>query len=242
MKYLGWFPALIQKPRIYKNYILNVRRPPIKMLKFITILTNAQKELVVRHSNEIDVKNLDFDEYHRALYIMTRILKPKVVVETGVFEGHSSLSILLALEENNKGYLYSIDLPSPKLPPNKEPGWIVPEYLRKRWDLRLGKSSELLPGLLEEVKEVDIFLHDSKHSYENMHWEYKTAWNRIRKGGLLLSHDISQNAAFRDFARYGSEDYYYMRRNLGGIKRTKRFYHKNFFIISLTQSDFVPNL
>ena len=221
MKYEGWFQVLIQKPRIFKKYILNVRRLPIKMLKFITILTSAQKELVTKYNNEIDVKNLDFDEYHRALYIMTRILKPEIVIETGVFEGHSSLSVLLAVEENNKGFLYSIDLPSPELHPNKEPGWLVPEHLRKRWDLRLGKSSELLPGLLEELKEVDIFLHDSEHSYENMYWEYKTAWNHIRKGGLLLSHDISQNSAFRDFAKHISEDYYYMLRNLGGIKRTK---------------------
>ena len=79
----------------------------------------------------------------------------------------------------------------------------------------------MLPALLKEVKEVGIFLHDSEHSYENMHWEYKTAWAYIRKEGLLLSHDISQNAAFRDFAKYVSEDYYYMLRNLGGIKRTK---------------------
>jgi hypothetical protein len=131
------------------------------------------------------------------------------------------LSILLALGVNSKGNLYSIDLPSAKLPAGKEPGWIVPEHLRKRWGLRLGKSSELLPGLLEEIKEVDIFLHDSEHSYENMYWEYETAWGYIRKGGLLLSHDISQNAAFKDFAKHVSEEYHYVLRNLAGIKCTK---------------------
>ena len=131
--------------------------------------------------------------------------------------------ILLALKENNKGYLHSIDLPSPKLPPGKKPGWVVPENLRSRWDLRLGKSSDLLPSLLEEVKEVDIFLHDSEHSYENMSWEYKTTWDFIRKGGLLLSHNISQNPAFREFAKYVSEKYYYMLGNLAGIRRTQEF-------------------
>jgi predicted O-methyltransferase YrrM len=221
MKYLGQFEAFIQKPEIFKRYILNVRKPPMKMLNFIMTLTDTQKELVVKYNNEIDVKNLDFDEYRRALYIMTRILEPEIVIETGVFHGYSSFSILSALKENNKGYLHSIDLPSPKLPPGKKPGWVVPENLRSRWDLRFGKSSELLPGLLEEVKEVDIFLHDSEHSYENMSWEYKTAWDSIRKGGLLLSHDVSQNPAFREFAKYVSEKYYYMLRNLAGIKRTK---------------------
>ena len=193
------------------------------MPMFISTLTKAQNDVISKYGNEFDIKTKSYSlsEYHRALYIMTRILKPEIVIETGVFEGHSSLSILLALEENNKGYLHSIDLPSPSLPPGKEPGWIVPEHRRKRWDLKPGKSSDLLPGLLEEIKEVDIFLHDSEHSYENMYWEYKTAWEYLRKGGLLLSHDISQNSAFKDFAKYVSEGYYYMLRNLGGIKRTK---------------------
>ena len=223
MRLLGSRSDLILDLRILRRYILNVRKLPVRLPVFISTLTEAQNDVISKYGNEFDIKtkNYNLSEYHRALYIMTRILKPEVVAETGVFEGHSSLSILLALEKNDKGCLYSIDLPSPSLPPSKEPGWIVPEHLRKRWDLRLGKSSDLLPGLLEEIKEVDIFLHDSEHSYENMYWEYKTAWRYIGKGGLLLSHDISQNAAFGDFSKYVSEDYYYMLRNLGGIKRTK---------------------
>ena len=223
MKYLGWLRDLIQKTRIFKRYILNVRKLPVRPPMFISTLTEAQNDVINKYSDEFDnkAKSYNLSEYHRALYIMTRILKPEIVIETGVFEGHSSLALLLALDRNNNGHLYSIDLPSPKLPPGKKPGWIVPEHLRKKWDLRLGKSYDLLPALLAEVKGVDIFLHDSEHSYGNMYWEYKTAWEYLRKGGLLLSHDISQNAAFKDFARYGSEDYHYMLRNLGGIKRTK---------------------
>ena len=223
MRYSGWLRDLIQKTRIFRRYILNVRKLPLKIPMFISTLTEAQNDVINKYSDEFDIKTKSYNlsEYHRTLYIIARILKPEIVIETGVFEGHSSLALLLALKENNKGHLHSIDLPSPKLPPGKESGWIVPEHLRKRWDLRLGKSSDLLPDLLKEVREVDIFLHDSEHSYENMHWEYKTAWEYIRKGGLLLSHDISQNSAFRDFAKHISEDYYYMLRNLGGIKRTK---------------------
>ena len=224
MKWLGSLRDLIQKTRTLGRYTLNVRKRPIKVPMFVSTLTEAQNDVISKYSDEFDIKIEGYSlrsEYHRALYIITRILKPEIVIETGVFEGHSSLSILLALEENNKGYLYSIDLLSPKLPPGKEPGWVVTGHLKKRWDLRLGLSSDLLSSLLEEVKEVDIFLHDSEHSYKNMYWEYKTAYSFVRKGGLLLSHDVSQNSAFRNFAKYVSEDYYYMWRNCGGIKRTK---------------------
>jgi len=43
-------------------------------------------------------------------YYLCRILKPKIVVETGVLSGRSSLMILQALNDNNSGMLYSIDL------------------------------------------------------------------------------------------------------------------------------------
>jgi len=223
MKYLKSLGGSIQKPSIIIRYFSNVRKIPIGLPVFISSLTEAQNDMISKYGAEFDIKakNYNLSEYHKALYIMTRVLKPRTIIETGVFEGHSSLAFLFALDENNAGSLYSIDLPSPSLPPNKEPGWIVPVELRKRWDLRLGKSIDLLPDMLEEVKEVDIFLHDSEHSYENMHWEYKSAWSYIRKDGLILSHDVSQNAAFRDFAKSVSEIYYYMLKNCGGIKRTK---------------------
>ena len=63
----------------------------------------------------------------------------------------------------------------------------------------MGKSSEQLPPLLRELDSVDIFIHDSEHSYGNMKQEYETVWHKIRRSGLLISHDINDNKAFREF-------------------------------------------
>lgn len=134
-----------------------------------------------------------------AVYALVRLLKPGVMVETGVADGTTSAYILRAMEENGRGKLYSIDLPSSRLPAGKAPGWIVPEELRKRWELRVGDAAGLLPPLLEELGEIDIFLHDSLHTYGHMLFEFRAAWPRLKAGGLLLSHDIGRNAAFFDF-------------------------------------------
>ncbi|MCJ7805185.1 class I SAM-dependent methyltransferase [Patescibacteria group bacterium] len=141
------------------------------------------------------------------LYVIVRILRPEVVVETGVAAGISSAFILQALQDNGEGTLYSIDFPnyaltdSSLIPEGKETGLAIPPYLKERWNLRLGKSKDLLPSLLAELGKVDIFLHDSEHTYDNMTFEYTTVWDYLGTGGLLLSHDVSWNYAFADFAR-----------------------------------------
>jgi predicted O-methyltransferase YrrM len=133
------------------------------------------------------------------LYLSVRLLKPELILETGVSSGASAAYILQALHDNGKGRLYSIDLPPDNLPESKTSGWVVPEYLRKKWDLLIGDSKDLLLPLLVNLNKIDCFLHDSLHTYDHMIWEFRAAWNYLRTGGLFLSHDVGANDAFLDF-------------------------------------------
>jgi len=85
------------------------------------------------------------------------------------------------------------------LPRGKEPGFIIPSYLKDRWEIILGKSQEVLPKLLENISPIDIFLHDSDHSYANMMFEFKLSYKYLRKGGLIFADNIDRNKAFCDF-------------------------------------------
>lgn len=134
-----------------------------------------------------------------SLYVLIRLLKPNRILETGVASGASSAYILRALHDNGKGKLFSIDLPPDDLPEGKTVGWIVSEHLRERWSLRIGDARDLLKPILDEIEEIDCFIHDSLHTYEHMMWEFRTAWEYIRPGGLFLSHDVGANDAFFDF-------------------------------------------
>jgi predicted O-methyltransferase YrrM len=149
------------------------------------------------------------------LYAICRKQEPDVVVETGVASGVSSSYLLYALEQNKHGQLYSIDLPWWQ---DYRSGWRIPDYLRHRWHLIQGKSSETLLPLLEKVAAIDIFLHDSDHTYQNMLWEFQTAWKYLKPGGLLLSHNIDTNDAFSDFCQsYGVRGYSLT--NMGGTAK-----------------------
>ena len=110
-------------------------------------------------------------EYYLSLYSIVRFLKPSTVIETGVASGFSSSHILKALAENNKGHLHSIDLhyrDGVTVPKGKPLGWVIPEQLKTRWTLHLGESKKVFPKLLQRIGTVDLFLHDSRHSYVNM--------------------------------------------------------------------------
>ena len=77
---------------------------------------------------------------------------------------------------------------------------MVPPELRRRWHLVLGRSQDELRPLLERVGEIDFFMHDSEHSYECMSFEFRTAWDALREGGVLVADDVNVNAAWEEFA------------------------------------------
>jgi len=106
------------------------------------------------------------------------------------------------MECNQKGSLHSIDVNDGSfLPSGEQVGWIVPEWLRHRWTVHLGDARELLPQVLENLGTLDIFVHDSLHTYDHMNFEYQQAYPHIRQGGILISDDVLWNPAFPEFAR-----------------------------------------
>jgi predicted O-methyltransferase YrrM len=146
------------------------------------------------------------------LYRIVRATKPLTVVETGVYRGVSTAMILAALHENRKGQLISIDLPSGSyrdsltgkvdsspLSPGEQVGFAIPENLRDRWSLHIGDVRRELPLLLGEHPTIDMFYHDSEHTYELMTWEFEQVVSHIRAGGLITSDDTNWNSAFADF-------------------------------------------
>ena len=80
-------------------------------------------------------------------------------------------------------------------------GSVIPENLKNKWNLVLGKSNEKLEKLFEDVSDVEIFIHDSLHTYKNMMFEFETALQKIRNNGIIISDDVLENDAFHDFSK-----------------------------------------
>jgi hypothetical protein len=171
---------------------------PISTPAFAKHLRGAEEQFRSLHIESADL----FAKKILNQYAAVRALVPDCIVETGVANGVSSYYLLLALQKNGHGRLYSIGLPDPAfLPPGKNPGWLVPEWLRASWKVHLGDTRALLPGVLAQLGKIGIFIHDSLHTYDHMMWEFETAYPHLQSGGLLFSDDALWNNAFHDFAR-----------------------------------------
>lgn len=136
------------------------------------------------------------------LYHLVRTRRPEWVLETGVASGWSSLAILLGMENNRTGTLVSIDRPDMQLPDDNRIGDAVPDRLRARWRVHLGVDRDRLPEALTRIPAGTLGLvhYDSDKSYYGRAWAYRLIWQHLKPGGLLVSDDIGDNEAFRDFA------------------------------------------
>lgn len=176
----------------------NISNPEFETIdnEFALLETNLQKRIsLIRDSDTWEGPiNVDSSKF---IYFLVRKIRPETVVETGVSLGVSTFFILNALNRNNHGKLNSFDiLPNAgKLLSNKD---------KKRWCftvLNRRHPQKDFAKELDKIKNMNIFIHDSDHSYKNQLFEYESVLPRIVKGGYLLSDDIDYSFAFIDFVK-----------------------------------------
>ncbi len=123
------------------------------------------------------------DHYQGLLADLIRQEKPDTMIETGVESGYSSEHFLVAMDDNRKGRLYSCD-PAPS-------GFYEAYPIRhQRFTFMREPSYTACDKIFKATGKVDIFLHDSDHSYACQTWEYEWAWLHVRNGGIIASDDV----------------------------------------------------
>ena len=135
-------------------------------------------------------------ELFSLLYVLVKSKKPQLLVETGVANGVSTNSIMLALgEANSSGLLHSFDV----LPETKD------AYIGKgKWNFHLldkKRTHRQLSVAVGKFPLVDIWLHDSNHGYRWQKFEYLLALSRLKEGGILISDDIDASLAWGELAK-----------------------------------------
>jgi predicted O-methyltransferase YrrM len=121
-------------------------------------------------------------EFGRRLgwYAFVRILKPRVVVETGVDKGHGAILLCAALLRNHTdgaaGKYFGTDI-------NPEAGWLLRPPYSEVGSILVGDSIESLRRLPQKI---DLFINDSDHSAEYEYREYTTVAEKLSDRAVVL--------------------------------------------------------
>jgi predicted O-methyltransferase YrrM len=137
--------------------------------------------------------------FARACYAICRSLRPEYVVETGVAYGVTTSYLLAALEANGGGVLHSIDLPPLAPAADNYVGLLIPVRLRGRWRLHRGATRRLLPKLLSAIHPIDMFVHDSLHTYPSVSRELELVTPYLAAPGAVVVDDVDSNRAFSEW-------------------------------------------
>lgn len=207
-KSLLWF---LSRPQAYPEFFKFVIRAIVKVFKKqdTSVLEHYQnlactsRELLTELSGTYtetgqDVLGLTEQTNALMLYNLAEYLQAERVIETGVARGNSSLGLLRSLSKRN-GRLISSDIP--RADHWVETGVIVPDELRPYWELVQKPDRVALPKAIEKMPEIDMCYYDSDKSYAGRMFAYPLLWNALRIGGIFVSDDIGDNAAFERFCK-----------------------------------------
>lgn len=122
----------------------------------------------------------DQDMYHYAPFL--REHGRGNILEIGVRDGVSTSAFLLGLEVNG-GHLYSLDI-------NESCGKI---FVHPDWTFIHAHSTDdyaRVQQIIAGAKPLDILLLDGDHSYGQLATDLRLYTRLLRRGGMLLVHDV----------------------------------------------------
>lgn len=173
--------------------------PPSDLAKIEGEYSVLQAELAGRCATMRD--RLEYPQWYAIergtsflIYAVCRLLAPGNVLETGVANGHSTFFLLQAMMKNGRGRLHSVDISS-------NVGQLLTDEERETWSLHVltPPQRRSFARIVDTVSPIDMFLHDSDHTYGWQAFEYRVAHKRLSPEGVLLSDDVDHSLAFLDF-------------------------------------------
>lgn len=170
--------------------------------KIIGYFVELESDVELRQHLERTLKGTHYGQdieidYGRRLgwYAFVRVLKPKVVVETGVDHGVGSCVLSSALLRNiSEGYdgkYYGTEL-------RPEAGQLYRGQYATAGEILYGDSIESLKKLGEKI---DLFINDSDHSGDYEYNEYKTIAGNLSENGVILGDNSHVTDSLSRFSR-----------------------------------------
>jgi hypothetical protein len=198
------------------NKILEIVFPEVPFLKIKSYLNEIinDEELKVYISKKISnskFKNVSDKQiyFSRRIgwYAFVRIIKPKIIVETGVDKGMGSVVLVRALQMNEKenfsGRYFGTDI-------NPEAGFLFDDEFRQYGEILYGDSIKTLENFSHKI---DLFINDSDHSKVYEYNEYLAIKNKLSENGIILGDNSNSTDSLLNFSVVENRSFILFREN-----------------------------
>lgn len=206
-RHAGTQPSISSISRVARVFV-----SPMEILSYLGIpLTGARMVAITESYNAVQT---DITERYRGLqlgapeewrveratgfllFALISSLKPAVVLETGTANGHSTAVNLRALDLAGGGSLHSVDV-------SGSVGALLTMTERNACHLHTIRPAHAVrdfKAVVRGLSRLDLFFHDSDHSYTGQLSELRTVWPIMPSGGYVVVDDANESWAFFDFA------------------------------------------
>ncbi|MCB2212058.1 class I SAM-dependent methyltransferase [bacterium] len=138
-------------------------------------------------------------------YAVVRLLKPRVVVETGIDKGLGAVLLASALlrnkEEGYEGRYFGTDI-------NPKAGYLFTGKYASAGEILYGDSIE---SLKQFDQPIDVFINDSDHSHEYEYREYQTVKATLSARAIILGDNAHASASLLQFSRETGRNFLFLR-------------------------------
>ncbi len=138
-------------------------------------------------------------------YAVVRLLKPRVVVETGIDKGLGTVLLASALlrnkEEGYEGQYYGTDI-------NPKAGYLFSGKYETVGEILYGDSIESLRRFNQPI---DVFINDSDHSHEYEYREYQTVKDKLSPRAIILGDNSHASASLLRFSEETGRKFLFLR-------------------------------
>lgn len=155
-----------------EDYIINHSEVEEEILQKINRETNAKM---------LHPRMLSGALQGQVLKMLTKMIRPKNVLEIGTFTGYSAISIALALEKNS--IITTIDINDEIKDFTQK--FIDESNLNKKIKFIIGDALEVIPKLQQTFDLV--FIDGEKNEYLKY---YNTVFDKINKGGYIIADNV----------------------------------------------------
>jgi hypothetical protein len=191
---------------------------------FVGIVTDTTPEVALQYFSELE-ENMDLkrhiqnkfaeSNYEKDVslhfgrrigwYAITRITKPKVVVETGVDHGVGACILTAALlmnkEEGFSGQYFGTDI-------SHSAGQLLTGKYCEVGKILYGDSIQSLISLVESI---NLFINDSDHSSEYEYREYQAIRDKLSKHAIILGDNAHNSDSLAKFSLETSRNFHFFK-------------------------------